>query len=490
MLKYRASKSFLVAMGVLCPVTVALYFGLVPELEAMRKPKVRGELTFPEERPGPERSRSRDSAESSGASVTLDESMDWLGENYEKLMSWDKNPWKRPARMFGSHFLEMKASKDPQDQAKVRLIEQLADSLYQQLLRRYPELAVEMRQVAPERNGFLKFLDLEEKHRKNSAQLGSAELPVPIPESLTKHLQGEAWDSQAARSWLDSQRSFIDEIRSIGLLPERSVAGIDLDRWFFIHARFAKGCADALLLDARLAAEDGDAERAMASVRASVGLADHLGEVETPTLLAATVQIILRQNAQRYVLSEVMPQLPPGAVDVSAWRSTVDPRVQEPGDFARFMTGEWHVTSRYWLLPPVADVEDPKYPSDPEAMLDAYSGTFLDIVNLHRGQPLSRLPEIEIPSAPPDMSRLSRHSRETMAMLWVGSRAWRKGWDRSQSAAAMNQAAFSIMNGETPPNDPVYGLPYRWDPSTRTLSAPDSPAFKELDLKPIKVPKP
>ncbi len=490
MLKYRASKSFLVAMGVLCPVTVALYFGLVPELEAMRKPRVRGELTFPEERPGPERSRSRDSAESSGASLTLDESMDWLGENYEKLMAWDKNPWKRPARVFGSHFLELKASKDPEDQAKVRLIEQLADSLFQQLLKRYPELAVEMRQVAPERNGFLKFLDLEEKHRKNSAQLGSAELPVPIPESLTKHLQGEAWNSEAARNWIDSQRSFIDEIRSIGLLPERSVADIDLDQWFFISARFAKACADALLVDARLAADDGDSARAMASVQAAVGLADHIGDVETPSLLATTVQILVRQSAQRYVLSEILPQLPPGSVDVSAWRAAVDPRPQEPGDFARVMTGEFHVGGRYWLMPPVADVEDPKYPSDPEALLDTYAGMFADVVNRHHGQPLSRLPEIEFQPSPPDLSHLTRHSRETMEILWVGARAWRKGWDRSQSSAAMNQVAFSIMNGETPPNDPVYGLPYRWDPTTRTLSAPDSPAFKELDLKPIKVPPP
>jgi hypothetical protein len=115
---------------------------------------------------------------------------------------------------------------------------------------------------------------------------------------------------------------------------------------------------------------------------------------------------------------------------------------------------------------------------------------FVDVVNSHRGQPLSRLPDIDFQPSPPDLSHLSRNSRETMEMLWVGARAWRKGWDRAQSSSAMTQAAFALMQGQAVPNDPVYGLPYRWDPETRTLAAPDSPAFKEMDLKPIKVPKP
>lgn len=488
-MNYRPSKSFKITMAALVPVGIALYFGLVPELEAMRRPKVPGDLSFPEKRPVLERKDSGKSAVSSSDGISLDDSFDWLSENYEKLMAWDKNPWKRQREMFGSHFLKLKGSKDPADQAKVRCIEQLADSLFQQLLKRYPELAVEMRKVAPERNGFLRLLELEEKHRKNIEALGSATLPVPIPESLTQHLQGELWDPAAARSWLESQRSFIDEIRSIGLLPERSVADVDLDRWFFINARFAKSCADALLLDARLAAEEGDPARAMASVQAAVGLADHLGNVETPSLLATTVQILVRLSAQKYALSEVMPHLPPGSVDVSAWQAAVDPQPQQPGDFARVMTGEFYVGGRYWLLPPVADVEDPKYPSDPEALLDTYAAMFADVANRHRGQPLSRLPDIEFQPSPPDLSHLSRHSRETMEMLWVGAQAWRKGWDRAQSSAAMTQAAFAILQGQALPKDPVYGLPYGWDPQTRTLTAPDSPAFKEMDLKPIRVPK-
>jgi hypothetical protein len=404
-------------------------------------------------------------------------------------MSWDKNPLQRPTRTFGSHYLALKASKDPGDQMKVQMIEQHADSLHQQLLKRYPELAVEMRHVAPERNGFLKFLELKERCRKTLEPF-SSELPVPMPESLKKFLKGEAWNSVAARSWLESQREFIDEVRNIGLLPERSIAGIDLDRWYFVQQQFARDCADALLLDARLAAEEGDVERALASVQAAVGLADHIGEVETPSLMATTAQTFIRLSVQKQALSKIMPHLPPGRIDVSAWQAAVDPQPQTPADFARSMTGEWHVWSRFYLLPSVADVEDPRYPPDPEALLDAYSGTFLENVSLHQGQPLSKLPQIEIPGGQPEFSHLSRQSRETIAMLWIGSRAWRNSWERKQAATAMTQAAFAIMQGQAVPNDPVHGQPYRWDETTRELAPPDTPEFKQMKIKPIIVPTP
>lgn len=476
-------------MSGLCTLLAALIVGLLPELDALRWQKIPGELSFPKKRPELSRNPDRGISKSAAPSFSGSWSLDWLNENYEKFMSWDKNPLHRPTRTFGSHYLALKSSKDPGDHLKVQMIEQHADFLHQQLLKRYPELAVEMRHVAPERNGFLKFLELKERCRKTLEPYSSG-LPVPMPESLTKFLQGEAWNSEAARSWLESQREFIDEVRNIGLLPERSVAGIDLDRWVFIQQQFTRDCADALLLDARLAAEEGNVERALASVQAAVGLADHIGEVETPSLIASAAQTFIRLRAQKQVLSEIMPHLPPGRIDVSAWQAAVDPQPQTPADFARNMTGEWNVWSRYYLLPAVADVEDPKYPPDPEALLDAYSGTFLEIASLHQGQPLSNLPQIEIPGGQPELSHLSRQSRETMAMLWIGSRAWRNSWERKQSATAMTQAAFAIMQGLAVPIDPVYGQAYRWNETTRELSPPDSPEFNEMKIKPIIVPTP
>ncbi len=74
-------------------------------------------------------------------------------------------------------------------------------------------------------------------------------------------------------------------------------------------------------------------------------------------------------------------------------------------------------------------------------------------------------------------------------MIYIGASAWRKGWDRAQSSFAMTQAAFAIMKGQPIPQDPVYGVDYRWDPATRQLSMPAGEVFDQLEIKPITVPK-
>ncbi|MEO7101550.1 MAG: hypothetical protein ABI162_19530, partial [Luteolibacter sp.] len=89
-----------------------------------------------------------------------------------------------------------------------------------------------------------------------------------------------------------------------------------------------------------------------------------------------------------------------------------------------------------------------------------------------------------------DFSNLSRGSQKLGAILFVGAQAWRKGWDRNLSAAAMAQAAFAIMNGRPIPQDPVYRQDYRWDPVTRQLSMPAGKNFDDMGIKPITVPKP
>jgi len=474
-------------MVCMAPLLAALYFGLLPELEAMRKPPVRGAITFPKARPVFK--ASADSPSRGGSSGSG--SMDWLLDSYEGLMSWDKNPWKIPRTSFGSHFLQLAGSKDPLDIARTKEIRRLADALHQRVLQRYPELAVPDKNIPPERNGFLKLLELSERFDADPDRPGTRRCKeIGFPEDLKKQLRGESpWNPESVRNWLSSEKPLMDELHGIGLMPGQSIAGIELDRWSFISARFGKSCADALLMEARLAAEDGDAARAMESVQAANGFANHLGNVETPTLLAVTVQILIQMDIRNKALTEIMPALPSGQLDPAAWENAVNPTVSQPAEFARIMKGEWNVTAREYILPMVTDTRDPKYPPDPEALIDFHAASFVDVVRQHEAASLADLPNIEIFGSY-DNSHLSRSSRQLTNMLGIGMQAWRKGWDRAQSAAAMTQAAFAIMKGQAVPNDPVYGLPYRWDAATRTLSAPDSPVFKEMGIKPLSIPKP
>lgn len=75
-------------------------------------------------------------------------------------------------------------------------------------------------------------------------------------------------------------------------------------------------------------------------------------------------------------------------------------------------------------------------------------------------------------------------------MLFLRERAWSKVLLRAQSATALNQAAFAVMKRDPLPLAPIPGLPCHCPPATRTLSTPNSPAFEEMALKPVTVPRP
>lgn len=391
------------------------------------------------------------------------------------------------SRWIRGSFFKLSESKDPRDQAKASELRRLAEVWHQKLLLRFPELAVAMKSIPDDQNGFLKLLDLLDRIKATNPQ------PVPgidFPKELADYLnQKGAWNADAAKTWLAQQKSLVDEIHAIGLMPERSVNGIPIERWGFIASRLGKNCGEIMILEARVAAEQGDAAAALESVRAAKGLADHFSEIETPTLLAATVKILMQLSLENRVLQDIIPALPADQVDPAAWEKALIPTASGPAEFARIMKGEWSVMGRYNLLPMLLDAEDPKSPSDGGELLDYYSLFFLETVRSHETANISDLPTLELPPTA-DTSHLSRASRQAAQDLGIGASAWRKGWDRAQSVSAMNQAAFAIMTNQPLPQDPVYGQVYRWDPTTRRLSMPAGKAFDEMDINPITVPKP
>lgn len=486
-MNYRPSKPFVWTLLVGTPLLAVLYFGLLPEVEALENPPIPGQIRFSKDRPAP-KTTSAPSREGGSVRLALRGSLDWLEKGYEDLMSWEHNPWKSKRVTFGSHYFKLLESKNPHDLARAAELRRLGDALHRRILERWPELAVAEKPIPPERNGFLRWLELAERLKADPSRPEG--MGLGMPDELSQSLGGNGpWNDAAARAWLAQERVLLDEVRTIGLMPERSVTGIDVDRFAFIPARLGKECAELLLLDARLAAEDGNAAVALESTRAALGLSEHFSAVETPTLLAATVQILIRQEVHAYALREVMPALPAGQLDPAAWESTLNPVVDPPAEFARLMKGEWNVTARQYLLPMLADTQDPKYPADPEALIDLHAGTLLRTVEAYSSTSPRDWPASVAPSIP-DTAGLSRDSQDIVEILFVGARAWSKGMERSQSMTGLVQAAFSVMKGQPLPADPVYGLPYRWDPATRTLSAPDSPEFEELKLKPVIVPAP
>lgn len=100
---------------------------------------------------------------------------------------------------------------------------------------------------------------------------------------------------------------------------------------------------------------------------------------------------------------------------------------------------------RYAFLPArLADTSDPKYPPDPDDLIDPHAGYFTRIVQSCEDHTVSEWPDIAVTNYP-DHRHLSRSSREAPAMLSIAERAWSKGLVRAQSATALTQAAFAVM---------------------------------------------
>ncbi|MEO5913486.1 MAG: hypothetical protein ABIS50_04585 [Luteolibacter sp.] len=481
-MKYRPSKSFVYLMVTFCPLLVALFFGLLPEVPGFEARPIPGEITFSNQKPTFKATTQVSTHRSAPIHLS-----DWFEESYENLMRWEYNPWKTDhSDEFGEHFRKLLKSSNPADIAQGKEMQRRMDAFHQKLLLRYPEMAVTMKAIPDDQNGFLKWLEFSERLKKSSG-LDSPNLG--IPQDLVHYLNdGGPWNAEVARAWLSQQKSLVDEIRAIGLMPDSSVNDVAVDRWAFTSARLAKQSAECLMTEARLYAEEGNAAAAMESIRAAKGFSDHFTEVETPTLLAATVRILIQLELENRVLTEIMPALPAGQVDPTAWESVLNPTVSQPSEFTRYMKGVWSATTRQYLLPMLFDPEDSYQLPDGGDMLDAYSSLFVETVRTHEGAALTDLPTLNMPSDP-DVSQLSLRSRKILEVLSVGGGAWRKGWDRSQSATVMTQAAFAIMEGQPIPRDPVYGKDYQWDPATRQLSMPAGKEFEGMTIKPITVPK-
>ena len=263
---------------------------LVPKLRALKNPPP-GEVQFPIDRPV---LRLASPSTSAGGTGTY-RLFDWMDDKCERVLTWDKNPWKSKRSSFGDHYFELCESRDPLDVSRIRRIQRMADVLHQKVLMRYPELEVPEKWVPAERNGFLKVLELIERYEANPKHRER----IRFPEDIKKHLIGKApWNAVTVRDWLSGEQPLMGELRQIGRMSEQSNAGIDINDWAYISAGMCMDCTDALLLEARLAAEDRDAVRAMQSVQAANGLARHLGDVETPTLIQASLQILIRRKVQ------------------------------------------------------------------------------------------------------------------------------------------------------------------------------------------------
>lgn len=388
----------------------------------------------------------------------------WFSKTCQKLKAWNSKRFKLPD--------------DPKRTPK---LQQSVDIWYPRLLRRYPELAVPMRNIPDAENGFLQLLNLMDRLKAKNE-------PTPFPTEITGYLRDKGpWQTEVAQKWLAENSALVAELHAIGRLTGRSANRIPVERWLSFPVKLVNDFSEIFILEARLAAERGEVADALEAVRTVRNLMDHSSEIETPTLLIATVKILTQQNLAKHVLADIIPALPAGQVDPVAWENALNLSPADPAEYARLVRGEWHAGIRFYMLPFVLN-PDPATPCpDGGELLDFYSLHAIEVCRAYESAAVKDLVTLKITPLR-DVSHLSAYSREFAAIMTTGSFSWEKGWRGAQSATAMSRAAFAILKGQPIPQDPVFGLDYVWDATTRQLSFPPG-VPGEMKIPSITVPK-
>lgn len=363
------------------------------------------------------------------------------------------------------------------------------DAWFAEVLARNPGLEPQWRSVADEDNGFLKLLDFAERHRP-PGKLGDEELG--LSEDLLAFIRGsKEWDHESVAAALAGHQDLLNEITRIGLMPEQSAADVSIDRFSFVGARLYKQCGDLLLADARLAAERGDAERSLQRIRATLGIARHWTEIETPSILMGTVATLVRLGVDAQVTQHILPALDLDHGALAEWQLELNDQGQGPGDLAELLRGEAYVSIRGMAIPLLAR-DDPGLSKhdipDPDAFIDATVARLLGLASQVEDATMGSLATSLTPDSVETPEHLSPGARDAYEAFYIGTAGWSTGWTRAVSIHARTDAALAIMAGTEPPVEPITSLPFVFDPETRALSHPDDPRLEKIESDPITVP--
>ena len=363
------------------------------------------------------------------------------------------------------------------------------DAWFAEVLARHPGLEPEWRSVPAAANGFLQLLDFAERHRVTGA-LGNEQLP--LPDDLLDILSGrKEWSSQDVATALAGHQELIEEISQIGSLPAQSAAGIPIDRYSFVGARLYKQCTDLLLADARLAIERGDTDVPRERIRAALGIARHMSDIESPSILMESVAVLIRLQVDDYAMQHLLPAQALDREELAIWQHELESRKRSPEDFANTLRGEAYLSIRGLAIP--ALVGDTSALSkhdipDPDAFIDASIGRTLRLSRQAEDSSIEDLATTLSPDVVELPEHLSPGALDAYKTFYFGASSWSKGWARAISIQARTEAAFAIAAGAEPPVEPITGLPFVFDSETRTLSHPEDPRLELIRSAPVTVP--
>lgn len=374
----------------------------------------------------------------------------------------------------------------PEQMAQTR---QAARELREKLEGEFPILKIEPQPVPDEQNGFLQVYLLSPPPRYPD---------LDVSQELKRMSDGKAeWNAVEAKRLLNEHAELVRKIEGIAAMKSRSSSNMPAGYNGFFGARAGKVATDILLLKARLAAESHDEKEAMRLIAAVANFGSHYRQVETPTLLAETIGILIDLNLRSCVFQHVLPALGPEA-DLVVWRELLKPGDYSSAELGRVMGGEWQVTSELFIYPLILNPKIGSAPPDPEALARVHAAGFSRMVARLKEGSLQGLATTRDPVEKEDLSKLSRKSRDLYGMFFIGADAWSKGFVRAAVISNQYQAAMDLLisekSGQTlnaesigsATREPIEGRSFVLDPETREITAPAG--MESVEVKALKLP--
>lgn len=357
------------------------------------------------------------------------------------------------------------------------------EELKRSLLAEFPSLQLEKRSVPDAENGFLQIQRLG-KHPE------SYQFESGLLDGLSNCVKSR--DSGKVREFLTKYPAFIAEAERIAALPSQSSMLPHQDYNGYFEAGSANALHDVLLLRARLAAESGDEFAALDATRKAMRIRNHLHDVEAPSLLTETVAIMLDISRMEWVTDGILPKLGSKA-DLGAWRKIMGGEDNPPSRFATVIRGEWHTSADHMFLPHVLLDHHQGNLSDPDETARVWSARAAWRIAELEKKPAIGFRDLNGSEGKPGSEALSKQGRAIVDNIDAGGASWSKGIIRALVISAQRDAVMDVLmserDGRAIPElvDPVSGLPFRFDASTRMIHAPTWKGAPE-DLPPLKLP--
>jgi len=402
------------------------------------------------------------------------------------VFSWTRREPARPnvvcrAIVFVSRTEPMARSEDPKIRERYQHIASRSEDWWKDIAARHSDLVPAERAVPDEGNGFLRWVKFVDQHGCDA---------LKAPESLAAWFEGSgSFDRFEAKRWLLENRALLDELQAIGELPDRSIKGIAFDRWKSDCGRFELRCADALMLEARSVAEDGDEATALRRMRAVQGFAAHFSGIEVPDDHHWRIAAAIEDRMRTRVIREILPALSGDrACHLQTWAPLLREPAAAPKDYASVLRADWQVELRQFLLPTLVNLRDQGHAPDADALVEAFSDRMrAQIEAAGKAAAFTDLPSWNAAAAAPE--KLSGECRDLYQMAMDDRAAASREWLGVQIQRSLDAAAFEIMAGGPVPMEPLSGKPFVWNESRRELSLPGEPCLTRVKVEARQVPQ-